>query len=273
MMPSLSLMSSPFTSGTTSGTFSFMRHAELLSITRAPDSAATGPYIKAMSPLAANSATSMPLNAASLSSSTFSELPLYGTVKPFDRSDARAMTCSLGNCRCARTRSISFPTIPVAPTTATFNRLEVGTAKYCFDPGRIGDGGAGVYLRRASLLLPLHGDHERRMHIAKLDDAVGLPRSDRPNLRSRRNQGRHKQTTEQADGQEQKAKPKEHAGDRCCRGITGREPENRSDGPGNRACDQQSDGNPECERRGPAAGACQGQVTTGPLRHNGCDDR
>src|SRR5262249_2795916 len=31
--------------------------------------------------------------------------------------------------RCARTLSISCPTIPVAPTTATFNRLEVGTTR------------------------------------------------------------------------------------------------------------------------------------------------
>src|SRR2546427_392372 len=63
MMPSLSRMSSRFTSGTTSGTFSFMRQAELLSITRAPASAATGAYIRAISVLAAKSATSMPLNA------------------------------------------------------------------------------------------------------------------------------------------------------------------------------------------------------------------
>ena len=75
MMPSFSEISLPFTSGTTSGTFSFMRQAELLSITSAPDSAATGPYMSAISPLAANSARSMPLNADSASSSTSIELP------------------------------------------------------------------------------------------------------------------------------------------------------------------------------------------------------
>ena len=64
---------------------------------------------------------------------------------PFDLSEARAMTRSLGKFRCDRMRSISVPTIPVAPTTATFSRLEVGTAKVYFDPGRMGGGGAGKY--------------------------------------------------------------------------------------------------------------------------------
>src|SRR2546421_2931383 len=51
---------------------------------------------------------------------------------PFDLSEARAMTRSLGKFRCDRMRSISVPTIPVAPTTATFSRLEVGTASVYF---------------------------------------------------------------------------------------------------------------------------------------------
>src|SRR6266849_1641654 len=38
-----------------------------------------------------------------------------------------------GKLRCESTRSISLPTIPVAPTTATFNRLEVGTGSVYFD--------------------------------------------------------------------------------------------------------------------------------------------
>ena len=76
MMPSFSRMSSALTSGTTSGTFAFIRQAELLSMTRAPDSAATGPYIRAVSPLAANSATSTPWNADSVISPTSSWLPL-----------------------------------------------------------------------------------------------------------------------------------------------------------------------------------------------------
>src|SRR5579864_7270087 len=43
------------------------------------------------------------------------------------------MIRSLGKFRWASTRSISWPTIPVAPTTATFNRLEVGTPSVYFD--------------------------------------------------------------------------------------------------------------------------------------------
>jgi hypothetical protein len=110
-------------------------------MTSAPDSAAAGPYMSAMSPLAEKSATSMPLNADSLSSSTLIEAPLYATVRPFDRSEASAMTRSAGKLRCASTRSISLPTMPVAPTTATFNRLEVGTPKVYFDSERIGAAG------------------------------------------------------------------------------------------------------------------------------------
>src|ERR1700682_3050740 len=78
MIPSLSRMSSLFTSGTTSGTFSFMRQAALLSMTSAPLSAASGPYINAMSPLAANRAMSMPLNAFSASGSPKREVAVAG---------------------------------------------------------------------------------------------------------------------------------------------------------------------------------------------------
>src|SRR5216683_3459772 len=52
---------------------------------------------------------------------------------PFDRSDAMATMRSTGKLRCESTRSISLPTIPVAPTTATFSRLEVGTGSVYFD--------------------------------------------------------------------------------------------------------------------------------------------
>src|SRR5690242_18952708 len=132
MIPSLSRMSFGFTSGTTSGTFAFMRHAELLSITSAPASAAIGPYISEMSAPAANIAMSTSLNDVSSRCSTFSVLPSYGTSLPTDRSDAKTRTVTIGNCSCARILSISQTTSPVAPTTATFNRLGVGTASVYF---------------------------------------------------------------------------------------------------------------------------------------------
>src|SRR5258708_1220587 len=47
-MPSLLAMSSRLTSGTTSGTLSFMRQAELLSITMGCASPATGPFRQAL---------------------------------------------------------------------------------------------------------------------------------------------------------------------------------------------------------------------------------
>src|SRR2546421_11516024 len=43
------------------------------------------------------------------------------TSSPSERSEASALSLATGNLRCARIRSISWPTMPVAPTTATFN--------------------------------------------------------------------------------------------------------------------------------------------------------
>ena len=75
-MPSLSRMSSGLTSGTTRGTFAFIRQAELRSMTTAPASTAIGAYMSPISPLAANRARSIPLNEASVMGSTCSVLPL-----------------------------------------------------------------------------------------------------------------------------------------------------------------------------------------------------
>src|SRR5919204_500905 len=84
MMPSLSRMSSPLTSGTTSGTFCFMRHAELLSMTSAPDSTADGPWRRDTSAPALNSATSMPWKESSASGSTGTTCPLQRTCMPYE---------------------------------------------------------------------------------------------------------------------------------------------------------------------------------------------
>src|SRR4029077_8902201 len=46
--------------------------------------------------------------------------PLNRTSLPAERSDASALSLPTGNFRCASTRNISWPTMPVAPTTATF---------------------------------------------------------------------------------------------------------------------------------------------------------
>src|SRR5207302_11119098 len=119
----------------------------------------------ATSLLAANSATSMPLNASSDMGWTFSCSPSYGTVRPADRSDASAITLSTGNLRSARTFSVSWPTIPVAPTTATFNRLGVGTASSL---GRSG------LLRQTCRVLLVHSLHEVRVHVPELDELVEI---------------------------------------------------------------------------------------------------
>src|SRR5712692_1211755 len=122
MMPSLSRTSSGFTSGTTSGTFSFIRQAELLSTTSAPASTATGARASAMSAPAEKSARSTSSKELSSRASIWSRAPLKGNSRPAERSEASALTRPTGNRRCASTRSISCPTIPVAPTTATLKR-------------------------------------------------------------------------------------------------------------------------------------------------------
>src|SRR4029077_3506047 len=100
---------------------------------------------------------------------------------PTDRSEANTRTLSTGNMRSARIFSITVPTIPVAPTTATFNRLEVGTAKVYFELANWGSR-TGLFLPksfelrwrhllgrldlgRACVLTPLHLRDENWVHV------------------------------------------------------------------------------------------------------------
>jgi hypothetical protein len=52
------------------------------------------------------------------------------------------------------------------------------------------------------------------MHVAELDDPVGLARRNRKDFRARCNQSGDQQTADQAGAKEEKAEPEEHGGDR-----------------------------------------------------------
>ena len=71
---------------------------------------------------------SIPAKPPSVSSSTSTLPPLKATVWPADRPVASRAGSPTGNCRCSSTFSISGPTTPVAPTTATLKRREGDSA-------------------------------------------------------------------------------------------------------------------------------------------------
>ena len=110
---------SMFTSGTTSGTSGSIRHALELSITTAPRAAAAGASSREAEAPALKSAISTPSKAAGSASLTSIEPPRKGSFCPTDRAEASATTRVDGNSLASSVRSISRPTTPVAPTTAT----------------------------------------------------------------------------------------------------------------------------------------------------------
>jgi hypothetical protein len=108
------------TSGTTSGTSGSMRKWEVLSITTHPAAAARGAWMAETEAPGENRPRSVPWK------SKVSRLRTLSTCFspkeiccPAERGEARATTSLTGNWRSARVFSISRPTLPVAPTTAT----------------------------------------------------------------------------------------------------------------------------------------------------------
>src|SRR5688572_30701072 len=89
-------IASGFTSGTTNGTPSFIRKAELLSTTTAPAATAIGAYSLEMLPLAEKSAIWMSLKLSLVSSSTGYSLPLNVVVLPALRADASSLRFLIG---------------------------------------------------------------------------------------------------------------------------------------------------------------------------------
>ena len=111
--------SSGLISGTTSGTSSSMRNADELSTNTAPASTIAGRNARAAPAPTAPSTMSIPLNDSAVASSIGSVSPAKYTRLPTLRALASAFTCETGNRRSAKIFSISCPTAPVAPSTAT----------------------------------------------------------------------------------------------------------------------------------------------------------
>ena len=119
MPAGISSRSSGFTSATTSGTSSCMRHCEELSITMAPASANLGAHCFDVPPPAEKIAMSMPLRSAVATSSTVMSWPRQLSVWPAERAEARKRRSLIGKSRSSSTRRMTMPTWPVAPSTAT----------------------------------------------------------------------------------------------------------------------------------------------------------
>ena len=114
------LSAARLTSGTTSGTSGSMRNCEVLSITTQPAAAALGANSAETLAPGENRPMSKPRKSKPARSWTSSVRSSPNeTCLPIERSDASATTSSTGNFRSARICSISPPTLPVAPTTAT----------------------------------------------------------------------------------------------------------------------------------------------------------
>src|SRR6266851_6154157 len=130
--PSWRARSCAFTSGTTSGTLGSMRKADELSITIAPAARAAGANSRLRPAPALKKAMSMPLKESAFSSSTLQALPLNSSVLPAERAEASSLSEPTGKFRRSRTRRISMPTAPVAPTMAMFGAFIV-VANYSND--------------------------------------------------------------------------------------------------------------------------------------------
>src|SRR5205085_4641515 len=128
-MRGLSPSAWPLISGITSGTSGSPRNADELSTQTVPAADAGGITSRETEAPAENSARSTPRKAStdSVPTATFSPRNRRGT--PSERDDANGSSSSTGNDRSSSIATISRPTAPVAPTTATrmsssYRRLE-----------------------------------------------------------------------------------------------------------------------------------------------------
>ncbi len=120
-MPRWSFRSPALTSGTTSGTSSSMRQAELSSMQTAPALTAGGISVFETSVVAEKNARSTASNDFGVASSTSISHSPYVIFLPAERCEASRRSPLTGKARCAAILRNSRPTSPVAPTTATFS--------------------------------------------------------------------------------------------------------------------------------------------------------
>src|ERR1700690_156814 len=99
-----------------------MRQREELSITTAPAAAKRGAHSPEVEPPAENSAMSKPWIESSSRAWTIRSPPSSAapsSTRPVERSEAKGTSSRAGKSRSRNSCSISVPTCPVAPTTAT----------------------------------------------------------------------------------------------------------------------------------------------------------
>src|SRR5829696_1180410 len=167
-MPLWPSSASGFTSDTTSGTSSCMRHWEELSTTTAPASAKRGAHSALTPEPAEKSAMSKRWIEWSLSGWTVSFRSPERILRPAERSEANGTTSSAGNERSRNTSSIVDPTAPVAPTTAT--RICLGHLRAMDTRHVLGQHGVRAELERGVELA--HGV----LHVLLAHDARDLDR-------------------------------------------------------------------------------------------------
>src|SRR5687768_5688964 len=191
-----------FTSDTTSGTSSFIRHWDELSTTSAPASAKRGAHSALTPEPAENSAISKPWIESSFSGCTVRSASPHLMLRPAERSEANGTTSSAGNERSRSTSSMVDPTAPVAPTTAT--RIGLRHLRAVHARHVLGQHGVGAELERR-VQLPhglLHvllahdtGDLDRRggdhldVHAGVTQNGEGLGGHTRMALHSRADHG------------------------------------------------------------------------------------
>ena len=114
--------SSGLTSGTTSGTSGSIRKAPELSTATAPRAAATGAHCAEISSGTSNMATSMPSKASTERATTSVSRPRTISFRPAERGEAISLISPQTSSRVDSRSSITVPTAPVAPTTASAGR-------------------------------------------------------------------------------------------------------------------------------------------------------
>ena len=119
------LASFGLTSGTTNGTFGSIRKAAELSTTTAPRSTAMGAHSAETSSGTSNIATSMPSNASGDSATTVNSSPRHINFLPALRADAINRISPHTSLRSDKMLSMTVPTAPVAPTTASDGFFEL----------------------------------------------------------------------------------------------------------------------------------------------------
>src|SRR5215210_2156067 len=120
---------SGLTSGTTSGTPSFIRKALVLSTTTAPAWTAAGANSLLTEPPAEKNAICTPLKLSFVNSSIVCVFPWNVIDLPALRALARNLMLLMGKLRSARTVRNSCPTAPVAPAIATLT--DMTSSRFC----------------------------------------------------------------------------------------------------------------------------------------------